>query len=126
MSWLAVAVGGGALVGVGKAELVDAPRAERQRKLAAETQRYSPWTHMQAQPVEEAKPFDAAMQGAATGANAFMGVQSMQAQNKLAGAQTDWLKTNPYNASTGAASAMGTGAATGLQYNQNPRSFWGI
>lgn len=32
----------------------DAPKERRQRRLAAETTRYSPWTGLKAQPVEEA------------------------------------------------------------------------
>lgn len=83
MSWVAVAVGAG--VGVGKAELVDAPKAERQRKLAASTQRFSPWTHLQAQPVQEADPAGSALQYGATGASMGANMQNMQAQQDLMG-----------------------------------------
>ncbi len=84
MSWVLVAAGAGAGVGVGKSELVDRPREERQRKLAAQTQRYSPWTGLQAQPIQEAKPFDSALQYGGTGAMMASGINNQQAQ-------TDWL-----------------------------------
>lgn len=82
MSWVAVAVGAG--VGLTKAELIDQPKADRQRKLAASTQRYSPWTGLQAQPVQEADPMGSMLQYGATGA-------SMGSNMKLQKAQTDWL-----------------------------------
>jgi len=55
-------------LGLGKSMLVDAPREKRQRKLAAQTQLYSPWTGMTADRVQEADPFASALQGAGTGA----------------------------------------------------------
>lgn len=66
MSWVMVAVGVG--TGVAKSELVDRPKEDRQRKLAAATQRYSPWTGLKAQPVQEADPFGSALQGGMAGA----------------------------------------------------------
>jgi hypothetical protein len=58
----------GAAVGAAKHAAVDVPREQRSRRLAAETQRYSPWTGMQAQPIQEANLFGSALQGGVTGA----------------------------------------------------------
>lgn len=56
-------------VGIGKSELIDRPREARQRKAEAERIKWSPWTGMnQPAQIDEAKPFDAAMQGAVAGA----------------------------------------------------------
>lgn len=43
----------GAALGLTKHFAVDAPRERRQRKLAAETQRLSPWTGLSAGPIQE-------------------------------------------------------------------------
>lgn len=55
--------------GLAKGLLIDKPKENRQRALAAETARYSPWTHMQPQAVQEADPFGSALQGGMTGAS---------------------------------------------------------
>lgn len=61
------ALGAGAGAGALKHLVSDAPRAARQRKLAAETQRYSPWTKMQAGPVEDPSLFGNIIGGAGYG-----------------------------------------------------------
>lgn len=58
----------GALIGLGKDLLIDEPKARRQRQLAAATQRYSPWTGLQAGPVEEPNALGSAATGALAGA----------------------------------------------------------
>jgi len=71
-------IAAGAL-GLGKSVLIDKPREKRQRKVAAETIRYSPWTGLSAQPIQEADPFGSTLQGAALGASlaqAYGGGQS--------------------------------------------------
>lgn len=55
MPWLGLAIGAGA--GLLKNELVDQPKEERERKLAAATQRYSPWTGLKAGEIQHADPF---------------------------------------------------------------------
>ncbi len=60
---LGIGLGGGLLKGG-----FDAAREARERKVAAATQRYSPWTGMQAAPVRSADIFGSALQGATTGA----------------------------------------------------------
>lgn len=89
MSFVAVAIGAGA--GLLKSEAIDAPKADRQRKLAAETQRYSPWTGLKANPVQEADPVGSALQFGATGAQLSSGMQNADAQKGLMEAQTNWL-----------------------------------
>lgn len=46
----------------------DKPREDSDRKLAAETQRLSPWTHMQANPIQRASLFNSVLQGGTAGA----------------------------------------------------------
>lgn len=59
-------IGGGA--GLLKSELLDRPKEERQRKQAAITARWSPWTGMAPGQIQEADPFGSALQGGLTGA----------------------------------------------------------
>ena len=59
-------IGGGA--GLLKSELIDRPKEERQRKQAAITARWSPWTGMAPGPIQEADPFGSALQGGLAGA----------------------------------------------------------
>lgn len=114
MPFTALAIGAG--VGLLKSELVDQPKEQRQRKLAGATQRYSPWTGLQAQPVQEADPLGSALQFGATGAQMGSSIQNAQAQDKLMGAQTNWLNAGgspQYTAAQTATSApvsYGSGA----------------
>lgn len=55
-------------LGLGKSELIDRPREQRQRKLAAQTALYSPWTGMSPDKVQEADPFGSTLQGVTAGA----------------------------------------------------------
>ena len=57
----------GALLGLGKSILVDAPKERRQRELTAKTQELSPWTGLKGGPIEEADPFGSALKYGATG-----------------------------------------------------------
>lgn len=77
---LAIAAG----LGLAKSELVDAPKAERQRKLAASTQRLSPWTGLKANPVQEADPFGTALQFGGTGAAMGSNYDSAQTDKAMA------------------------------------------
>ena len=76
---------GGGMAGLGliKGLTLDKSKADRQRKLAAETARYSPWTGMAPSAVEEADPFGSAMQGGVSGAMLGQGVQNAQFQSKM-------------------------------------------
>lgn len=96
----ALAIGAG--VGLLKSEAVDRPREQRQRKLAAETQRYSPWTGLQAQPVQEADPLGSALSFGATGAQMGAGMENAKAQKGLMEAQSRWLNSGGSPAYTAA------------------------
>lgn len=71
MSFVSLAVGGigagvGALAGGVKSAIAGGKEA-RDRQLAADTQRYSPWTGLQAGPIEAANPVGDIMGGAVSG-----------------------------------------------------------
>lgn len=72
----AILIGAGA--GLLKSKLVDAPREERERELAAKTQLYSPWTGLKANPIQEADPLGSAMQGGIAGAQFGAGLQQQE------------------------------------------------
>lgn len=62
---LAAVMGGAGLL---KSELIDRPREQEQRRQAAITARWSPWTGMAPGAIQSADPFGAVLQGATTGA----------------------------------------------------------
>jgi hypothetical protein len=70
-----------AALAAAKNELVDQPAAKRARTLAAATQKYSPWTGLQAQPVQDPNVVGGMMQAGATGAMIGQGVENSSAQN---------------------------------------------
>lgn len=76
--------------GLLKSELVDRPRQKRQANLAAEITRWSPWTGMKADRVQESDPFGQALQFGATGASMAQGLQRGEMENKLLDAQTGY------------------------------------
>lgn len=82
---LAIAAG----VSLLKDKLVDQPRADRQRKLAAATQRFSPWTHLTADPVKDPNPLGDALTAGVTGAMVGQGIENSQAQNAFLDRQGD-------------------------------------
>lgn len=94
----------GAGIGLLKSEVFDRPKSERERKMAAETMRYSPWTGMTPQPVKEADPMGSALQGGMTGAMFGQNMQTANNQNALMKAQMDalnrgqspWMGMGPY------------------------------
>lgn len=65
---LPLLLGGGVAAGLLKNYLVDAPAAERDRKLQSQIARYSPWTGLAPTKVNEANPFNSALQFGSTGA----------------------------------------------------------
>lgn len=82
---LSLLAGGG--LGLAKGFLVDMPAADRQRKVAATEARYSPWTGIQPQQVQEANPMGSAMQGGMTGAMVGQGIQQTNNMNSLMASQ---------------------------------------
>lgn len=110
MSWVAAGI---AAAGIIKSQTVDKNKENRERKLAASTQQYSPWTGLTANPIKEADPFGSALQYGATGAALK---QNIQASNDM----HDYLTKNPwaspkinYNMNAGG----GGGSALGNNYN---------
>lgn len=77
--------------GVAKSELIDRPKEKRQRTLAAETQRNSPWTGMQANDVQEADPFGSALQGGAMGLTMGQSMDNADQAKELQKAQVNNL-----------------------------------
>lgn len=77
--------GGG--LGLGKG-LLDQQREKKDRAAQAEIARWSPWTGMQAQPVQRADMLGSVMQGGTSGAMMGQGVGNQQAYNKYLGAMT--------------------------------------
>lgn len=82
MSWLTVAIGAGA--GVLKAELVDKPKENSDRQLAAQTQRYAPWTGNKAGPIRYADPVGSGLQFGMMAGSMKQGMQNSDNQKKIA------------------------------------------
>jgi hypothetical protein len=89
INFLPLAIGAG--VGLLKSAIVDGPRAARQRKLAADTQRLSPWTGLKANDVQEVDPVGSALSFGATGAQLGTGLENAAAQTDLTQAQAKWF-----------------------------------
>ena len=87
---LSLIMGGGGLL---KSLISDGPKASRQRKLAAETQRLSPWTGLQAGPVKEADPLGSALQFGLTGAQVGSNLEESARQADLDKALSERLNT---------------------------------
>lgn len=88
MSWVMAA---GAGVGLLKSELIDKKKEERDRQLAATTQRLSPWTGLKANPIKEADPFGSALQGAAFAGNMKQSIDKNAGDLAEQKARTGWL-----------------------------------
>lgn len=78
-------------LGLGKSIGLDMPRERRDRKLAAETQRYSPWTHMTAPPIRDANPLGDVLQFGTTGVGLANAQGNYDADQKLKSAYTTAL-----------------------------------
>ena len=76
---LAAIMGG---VGLAKGELIDRPQEKRDRMVAAETARWSPWTGMQPAQVGRADSLGAAAQGGLQGYGFGQNMQNQAAFNE--------------------------------------------
>jgi hypothetical protein len=83
--------GAGLLKGIGP----DKWKEDRQRWLASQTQRYSPWTGLKAGPVDEADPFGSTLQGGMSGFSMGQNMQAAARADKLMDAQTNYLNRAP-------------------------------
>lgn len=125
MPFTALAIGAG--VGLLKSAVIDGPKANRERTLAAATQRFSPWTHLQAGPVQEADPLGSALTFGGAGASIGAAAKTADAQNALMGAQTGWLNRGGSPLAAAATSATGSPwGVTNFNYGSTPRSFFGL
>lgn len=95
---LGLLFGGGGLL---KSELIDAPRAAKERQLAAATQAYSPWTGLKAQPVHEPDPAGSALQFGATGA-------ALGQSSEMNDAMKGWLSRNGWRGNVNMNFGQGT------------------
>lgn len=66
-------------LGLAKSELVDRPREEEQRRRAAITARWSPWTGMAPGGIQTADPLGSAMEAGLTGAMLSQNQQKLDA-----------------------------------------------
>lgn len=96
-----------ALAGAAKSEFVDRPKADKQRDLAATTHKYSQWTRLRPEPIQEADPFDSAMSWGATGAAMNSGMK----QDAYMDARTKRLNDG--------GSLLGYGKATDGRFNES-------
>lgn len=96
----------GSAVGLGKSALIDKPKEDSERKLAAETQRYSPWTGLKANAITKADPFGSALKYGATGAQIGNSLSNDEAAREalLNGSGKSTLNAggNPWGLSLGA------------------------
>jgi hypothetical protein len=67
----------GAAAGIGKYFASDKPRYDAEKKLASETQRYSPWTGLQAQAPRNPSMFENVLQGGMTGLQLGQGISAL-------------------------------------------------
>lgn len=89
-------------LGLGQA-LIGNDQANKAKDLEATTQKYSPWTHMQAQHAQNANPLGTILGGITAG-------MGMQQQQQMATAFNQWLKKQ--SGGGGMASAASTDAGT--------------
>lgn len=89
MSWVAVGIGVGA--GVLKNYAIDQPAANRQRKLAGQTQAFSPWTGLKADAPQDPNVMGNMLSMGSQAAMLGQGIKNAGAQKDLMEAQSSWL-----------------------------------
>ena len=82
-----VTIGVMAGLGLAKSELIDRPREEEQRRRAAITARWSPWTGMAPGGIQTADPLGSAMEAGLTGAMLSQNQQKLDAADAAAAAK---------------------------------------
>lgn len=112
----------GAAAGLGKSIAIDAPRANRERKLAAETQRYSPWTGLKPGGISEPDPFGSALSFGLTGFQLDQGEKIGNLNQKLLQKAIDAPNNPVATVSAGGGGMMGLSGAGSAG---NPYSVFG-
>lgn len=105
----------GAVVGLAKNQLVDVPREKKQRALAAATQKYSPWTGLQAQGIQQQDPFGNALQFGAAGAGMKSGWGKADAEAKLLNTVADRYEKDKNMGNTAITLGGGLNGSANLQ-----------
>lgn len=104
-----------AALALAKDQFIDQPAAKRKRKLAAETERNSPWTGQHAGPVDDPNTIGTMMQYGATGAQIGAGMEQSAADANMKNAMAERL-----NSGGGLnATASGWGGASGKAVGDN-------
>lgn len=88
-------------MGLAKSELIDRPREERQRRQAAITARWSPWTGMAPGAIQEADPLGSVMESGLTGAMLSQNQQKLNTEKTLADAKLKDLAEIPITGGAG-------------------------
>jgi len=92
--WVPLAMAaGGAAMGAMKNQGDEQIEAD-DRRLAAETMRYSPWTGMRPGQIRQANLQNSVMQGAMSGGMMGMNMNQMQQGNELMNAQKNYYQSN--------------------------------
>lgn len=129
------------LIGLGMGALnyeTQQGEADRQRELAAQTQKYSPWTGNKAVAPQNPNAVTDIAQGGVSGMLQGQQMQNAKTSQALQAAQTQWLNQgySPWGAGMGGNGAYDPTAAamygrpdmlgSGLDYTKSPQNFWGL
>lgn len=106
----------GSALGLVKTAASDVPANAAARYRASETQRYSPWTGMQAEKVKPVDTFGNALAGAGTGLSMAGKIKALQAPVAGAGAATDVASDGWQNATLGVDTSMPGVGSPGTTY----------
>ncbi len=110
-----------AAAGLLKAETVDKQKEERDRTLAANTQRWAPWTGLKANPIKEADPFGSALQYGGLGLSVQQGMNADTQNQAMNAAKMKYL--NSMGGNNGAAPVA---AAPDYSGNSSTMSPWDL
>ncbi len=130
-----------AAIGLAKDQFIDKPADKKKRKLAAETERNSPWTGQHAGPVNDSNTVGTMMNYGVTGAQIGAGAEEADANKNAMDAYTNRMNTggnpegggkNLYNYTPGGGgsqmkpNARYSVANNSYDQNQDPSAFWGL
>ena len=122
MFWLPMLAGAG--LGLAKSAFIDKPQADKQRKLAAATAAYSPWTGMTPQMPKDVDYLGPALQAGMTGAMLGQSMQSAENATQLGKLQQQYLENQNLlmqkQLGSGAINAANTGMPFGGGMQMGP------